>query len=113
MADERFLKANRLRLKADFERVYGAGRLFQDQYFKIFVRVNDYKGPRLGLVVGKSLGKATVRNRIKRILRESFRRHKQLLSDLDLVVFVKPSALELSNEELYESFQKSVQALAH
>lgn len=66
----------------------------------------------MGLVVDKSLGKAAVRNRIKRILRECFRTHKQLLGDLDLVVLPKPSALELSNKELYESFQKSLRALA-
>ncbi len=112
MADQSFPKANRLRLKTDFARVYKAGRPFQDRYFKIFVLANDQGTPRLGLVVGKSLGKAAARNRIKRILRECFRTHKQLLGNLDLVIFPKPSALELSNKELYESFQKSLQALA-
>lgn len=73
---------------------------------------NDLKIPRLGLVVGKSLGKATTRNRIKRILREIFRMHKQLLRDLDLVVLVKPSALELNTQELSECFRQRLQALA-
>ena len=112
MADQGFPKANRLRLRSDFERVYKCGKLIQNQHFKIFVLANNCDTPRLGLVVGKSLGKAHVRNRIKRILREGFRRQKQLLGDLDLVVFIKPSAAELSNQELYEGFQKSLQELA-
>lgn len=111
MADQSFPKANRLRLRKDFERVYKEGSLFQDRYFKILVLANDRGVPRLGLVVGKALGKATARNRIKRILRECFRTHKQLLDGLDLMVLPKPAVLTLSNQELCESFRKSLQAL--
>lgn len=111
MADQRFPKAHRLRRRTDFERVYKAGRPFQDKYFKLFVLANEGNTPRLGLTVGKPLGKAAVRNRIKRILRECFRTHKQILGSQDIVVLPKPPVLELDNAELRERFLESLRGL--
>ncbi len=59
----------------------------------------DY--PRLGLVVAKrKIRRATVRNRVKRIVRESFRRVAANLINADVIVIAKEAAAGLSNAEL-------------
>ena len=60
------------------------------------------KGPRLGLAVTRRLGKAVKRNRVKRLLREFFRRHKSELSPRDLVIMARPGANALSYHQVQE-----------
>jgi len=50
----------------------------------------------LGLVVTRRLGKAVRRNRVKRLLREFFRRHRALLPPADLVIMAKKGAAALT-----------------
>jgi ribonuclease P protein component len=57
-------------------------------------------GPRLGLAVTRRLGKAVKRNRVKRLLREFFRRHKSKLPPRDLVIMAKPGANALSYQQV-------------
>jgi ribonuclease P protein component len=56
--------------------------------------------PRLGLVVTRRLGKAVKRNRVKRLIREFFRRHKSKLPPRDLVILAKPGAYALSYHQV-------------
>lgn len=57
---------------------------------------NDLQRPRLGIIVTKRLGKAVKRNRVKRLIREFFRRHKGLLPPKDIVIIARPGAAELN-----------------
>lgn len=58
--------------------------------------------PRLGLVVTRRYGKAVRRNRMKRLLREFFRRHKGLLPPRDLVIMAKKGAEALTYGQVEE-----------
>jgi ribonuclease P protein component len=60
------------------------------------------KGSRLGLAVTRRLGKAVQRNRVKRLLREFFRRHKSKLPPRDLVIMAKSGANALSYHQVQE-----------
>ena len=62
--------------------------------------------PRLGLVVTKRLGKAVRRNRVKRLLREFFRRHKGALPPVDLIIMAKKGAAELTYPEVCEELTR-------
>jgi ribonuclease P protein component len=53
-------------------------------------------------VVTRRLGKAVRRNRVKRLLREFFRRHKTLLPPSDLIIMAKKGATALSYHEVQE-----------
>jgi len=109
--DASFPKENRISLRRDFERIYQEGKLFQDEYFRIFALKNAQGVPRLGLVVSKKLGGAAARNRIKRILREGFRKHKEYLPNMDLVVQPRRKLVELKNQEIQERFLESLSAM--
>jgi ribonuclease P protein component len=57
--------------------------------------------PRLGVTVSRRVGKAVVRNRVKRAVREWFRRSREWLGGrLDVVVIARPGAGALSPTEI-------------
>jgi ribonuclease P protein component len=83
----------RLRRKGDFDAAYARGRRLGDGFFAVTVTRNDTGAPRLGLAVAvKVAGGAVARNRLRRIIRESFRLHQRELPAVDLVVSARPPA---------------------
>ena len=72
--------------------------------FTVLCRPNEQQSPRLGLAIAKKHCKrATGRNRLKRIVRESFRQHQALLTGLDVVVMNQPAATSANNQQLFAS----------
>jgi ribonuclease P protein component len=64
-------------------------------------RPNDLDHPRMGLAISKRVSKRAVdRNRIKRLVRESFRRHRLELPPIDLMVMAREQAVNLPGPEL-------------
>ncbi len=76
-----------MRLPREFRRAFRKGRRFGTAFLRIHFVPNDRPYSRLGLVVRRKLGKAVTRNRLKRRLREVFRKHKyELDTPLDIVL---------------------------
>lgn len=85
----------RLRRHAEFQRVYNVTRKQHGKQMSFFaarreVVPGEYAGPRIGLTVGRVMGKAHVRNRIKRRLREAVRAEQAALKGLPLDVVLHP-----------------------
>src|SRR5579883_1593603 len=91
----------RLRRKSDFDAAYARGRRLGDGFFAVTVCANQTGQPRLGMAVAVRVG----RNRIRRIVRESFRLHRHGLPPVDLVVGARPKAALASRAELHASLQ--------
>jgi ribonuclease P protein component len=89
-------------LAADqFKRVFANPIRSADQYFTVLARVNDREYPRLGLAISrKAAASAVQRNRIKRVIRESFRHKPDKLPPVDVVVMARPLAATANNAEL-------------
>jgi len=103
----RFRKDKRLLDAAAYGRVFKNAASSRDKWFTVLCSKNDGVAGRLGLAISKKHCRAaTTRNRIKRIVRESFRQHQAALDDLDVVVINQPAASDGSNRQLFDSLDR-------
>ena len=99
-----FPAQRRLRHKPEFDAAYARGRRLGNGYFAVTVISNDKSGPRLGLSVGLRIARTSVeRNRIRRVIRESFRLNQHALPAVDIVVGARPRAHQAPSAQLRES----------
>ena len=81
--------------------------------FTLLARHNTIENPRLGITIAKKrIRKAHDRNRVKRVIRESFRLHQHQLPNVDIVVIGKSNAEQLTNTELFVLLDKLWKKLA-
>ncbi|RFT16813.1 MAG: Ribonuclease P protein component [Candidatus Saccharicenans subterraneus] len=111
--DERLRPVERIRRKKDFIELYRKGRRLRGRYFHLVFQPNGLEYSRMAVVVSRKIGKATVRNRLKRLVRELFRRNKNFLpGPLDLIFIAQGDAGERNREELAADFMAVLQKLA-
>ena len=112
-----FPRRSRLLSQAEFARVFARPGVTQDRVFRILCRQNDRAYCRLGMAVSaKACRTAVGRNRIKRVIRDSFRHHQQMLASAggkDIVVLPSHEAATICNTELRASLQKHWQRIAN
>jgi ribonuclease P protein component len=112
-----FLKSQRLLRHADFERVYKQGRRHFAAHITVFYLLRETeqeaKGPRIGFTVGKALGGAVQRNRIKRRLREAVRLNVPSPEvAADIVINPKRSVLTMDFAALQSEVAKALEVIA-
>lgn len=99
-----FARQQRLLKASEFEAVYARRRRVTDACFAVNFIPNELGLARLGLAIGaKAVGNAVARNRVKRAVRESFRKVAGELVGLDLVVGARNGAKTAHNARLRES----------
>ena len=87
-----------------YQRVFKKAKRSRDELFTVLSRENRNKGARLGLAISKKNCRLAVqRNRLKRVVRESFRLHKETLTGLDFVVMCEAGASRADNKDLFAS----------
>lgn len=102
-----FSKEYRLLKPAHFEHVFNEAVPSVSPQLTILARKSDSNNPRLGITIPKKrVKKACDRNRVKRIIRESFRVKKQQLPEIDIVVIGKSGLSELNNSEISNLLEK-------
>jgi ribonuclease P protein component len=104
MGNERltFPKSRRLTQSAEFEQVKKKGRVYRGQLVVLsIVPANDATLFRAGFVTSRALGRAVVRNRVRRRLREIVRKHQGEIVDGNWIVTIaRAPAARASYEQL-------------
>jgi ribonuclease P protein component len=115
VSNQKFTKFARILNSADYRRITGPGRKSVSPHFLLFVLVGvDGKEPRLGMTVSKRVGNAVVRNRVKRTIREFFRKNRfQLNPSFECVVIARPRAGKTGNAELTTGLSKLFRPYEH
>ncbi|TFH75523.1 ribonuclease P protein component [Gammaproteobacteria bacterium LSUCC0112] len=113
MTDQSFGRKLRLLTASDYKAVFGKAEFkVSSPQLLILAIKSGYETPRLGLVIAKKhIRQAVQRNRIKRLLRESFRAHQQLLNELDIVILARSGADSLDNKTFVILIEKLWQDL--
>ena len=109
----RFPRSARLLKHSDFDRVYKQGRRHFSSQITVFYLKRDEGPARVGFTVGRVLGGAVDRNRIKRRLREAVRLRRSLLTvPVDVVVNPKKSALRVEFSMLLEEITRAFEVIS-
>ena len=114
MADQqRFSREHRLRKRGEYRRAYEQGRRAFGRWVVVFCRRREDDGPwRLGLTATRKAGGAVVRNRLRRLGREYFRRYAQTTpTGWDIVVNFRPIARQARSAELGEDLEQTLARL--
>ena len=108
-----FPRDRRLLKPDDYRRVFSDGQRSIDVCFLVLARPNRLSRARLGLAVSKKNSRRAVdRNRIKRVIRESFRIHQHQLEGLDLVVVTRHGIARADNNDCFVSLHEHWQRVA-
>lgn len=100
-------RKNRLVTKAEFKAVFDNAQKVSQKYLLVLYKPNQNLHSRLGLVVGKRFAnKAVSRNRIKRVIRESFRFNFENLKGIDIIVIARHQCDTLTKHKLREGIDK-------
>ncbi|MCP4126881.1 MAG: ribonuclease P protein component [Gammaproteobacteria bacterium] len=102
-----FPRDSRLLQPAQYRSVFQHPIKSTDDCFAVLCRSSGRAAPRLGLAVSKKYARLAVdRNRIKRVIRESFRCHGEELDGIDYVVLNRKGTSSMSNRVLFDSLSR-------
>jgi len=110
---QKFPKSSRLLRHTDFQAVYKEGRKhFSGNITVFYRRRSDNAGPRIGFTVGKVLGGAVERNRIRRRMKAAVQKHlSEILLPLDVVLHPRRSVLTMEFAHLDAEVGQALAAL--
>jgi ribonuclease P protein component len=109
-----FPKDVRLRRRWEFDNVQTRGRRVHTTHFVMLVLPSQSprERKRIGITVSKKVSQnAVVRNRVKRLVREVFRRHRDIFPEADVVVIAKPGAGDLDLPGVLAQIEPTAPAL--
>ncbi|SCI28863.1 MULTISPECIES: ribonuclease P protein component [unclassified Romboutsia] len=104
-----FNRTQGLKKDSDFRKVYKHGKSFANRYLVMYILKNKSENSRIGISVSKKVGKAIVRNKVRRRIKESYRLNidENVKSGYD-IVFIARVAIKDAN---YDEIEKSMKHL--
>lgn len=107
-----FSSEYRLVSKQDFQSVFAKSRKITRNPWVVLYRPNLLAHPRIGIMLAKHHVKRAVdRNRLRRVIRESFRHHKDVLKGLDIIILLRSEWSPLAKDTLRDDIDNLWQSL--
>ena len=98
-------KQGMLHKNKKFQIVYKLGKSYANRMVVLYVLFNHDNVRRIGFAAGKKLGGAVIRNRVKRLLRESYRLNQfQLINGVDLILVGRQAAIKADRMAVSKAF---------
>ena len=111
-SSEKFPQHVRIVRSVDYQKLYKTGRKVHSADFVLFTRGNALEHHRVGITVSRKIGNAVVRNRVKRLFREIFRRYFRLIPGrFDIVINAKSGCAKASYAGLQTEFMAAMKKL--
>jgi ribonuclease P protein component len=99
--------SRRMRRQSEFKCAYASGRRYSNEFVTATTLRNDITWPRLGMsIAARILRRAVDRNRVRRLIRESFRMHQQQLPSLDIIIGARAGAVKADRAHLRASLDR-------
>ena len=97
---------------SDFDDIIQNGKYKKNRAYIIYNKVNEKEFTRWGLAVGKKIGDAHIRNKVKRQVREIVTANKNLFqNNKDYIIMIKKTCLEAKYNELKDNFENLLKEL--
>jgi ribonuclease P protein component len=97
---------------SDYRMMYKAGNKAHSERFVLFWKKNGIGHHRLGITVSRKVGNSVIRNRIKRLFREIFRKtFRRIPGQFDLVINVKQNCDGAKYDELHAELLNAIQRI--
>lgn len=101
-----------IKLNKDFRRLYSRGKCFVSGYTVVYASENRQGQSRLGLTVSKSIGKAVKRNRLKRLMRESYRlMEDKINTGFDIIIVARNRAVGKTQQQIQKDIAYAMRKL--
>lgn len=103
--EQKCMKENKIRRNSEFRTVYRRGKSFYNNLLVLYIYRNNSVKNRVGISVSKKVGKSVIRNRVKRLIGESYRHNCNNLKNGYDLVFIARNA---SKEKNYKDMENSL-----
>lgn len=90
-------KTKMLKKNYEFRKVLSKGKYYSGEYIEALILSNNKKENYLGIAISTKVGKAVRRNKIKRLIRESYYRYEERLTDGQAIVILWKKKKSIEN----------------
>ena len=103
------LRATVLRRKSDFALIYNKGKSVGERYIVLFFKKNGLPYNRLAFLASKKVGGSVIRNRARRLMKESYREIKEDLADgYDIIFIARKTIRDRKKADVLSSMSAAV-----
>ena len=110
--DETLSPRERIKKRKDFLLIYKDGKRHRGKAFNLIHLANNLGFSRIAIVVSRKIGNSVERNKIKRNMRDLFRKNKDLLKvHADMIVIPNKGILDISRSDLQKEYLAAVASI--